>query len=179
MRKTRTPPVAFGDRADCQASATLYAKKTSLGVFQLRHFLGRSLIRFSIIRISSSVTVRKSKPLGKKNRIISLVFSFVPRCQGLCGSAKNTSVFRVFSNSRNSENSDPLSKLILLTGDPDKSFSITWRVSVASRFCNKPIRRNRLFRSTNETNNPFPTPPYTVSPSQSPIRVRLLMGSGH
>ena len=34
------------DRADCQASATLSAK-TSAGVFQPRHFLGRLLIRSS------------------------------------------------------------------------------------------------------------------------------------
>lgn len=75
------------EQAESQPSATL-SEKTSRGVFQPRHFLGRSLRRSSTACTSSSVIAWKSKPLGKKNRIRSLVFSLVPRCQGLCGSAK-------------------------------------------------------------------------------------------
>ena len=56
------PPVACGDRVDCQSSATL-SQKTSAGVLQLRHLRGRLLIISSTRRISSSVTVRKSYPL--------------------------------------------------------------------------------------------------------------------
>ena len=56
------PPVASGDRVDCQSSATL-SQKTSAGVLQLRHLRGRLLIISSTRRISSSVTVRKSYPL--------------------------------------------------------------------------------------------------------------------
>ena len=68
--------------AESQASAT-HSKKTSAGVFQRRHSLGRLLIRSSTNCTSSSVIVLKSKPFGKKNLTISLVFSFVPRCHGL------------------------------------------------------------------------------------------------
>ena len=81
--KAHNPPVSLtADRAGCQASATL-SWKTSAGVFQLRHFLGRQLSRCSTAATSSAETVRKSNPLQKKNLTMSFVFSLVPRCQGL------------------------------------------------------------------------------------------------
>ncbi len=65
------------------------------------------------------------------------------------------------------------------TGKPFSSFTITSFVSKASRFANRPARRNRLRRSTCVTSKPFPIPPYTVSPSQSPILALWRMFSGH
>ena len=41
-QKPKNPPVTFGDRADCQASAT--PKNASKGDFQPKHFLGLKLI---------------------------------------------------------------------------------------------------------------------------------------
>ena len=41
-QKPKNPPVNFGDRADCQASAT--PKNASKGDFQPKHFLGLKLI---------------------------------------------------------------------------------------------------------------------------------------
>jgi hypothetical protein len=40
--------------------------------------------------ISSALHLARSVPLGKYWRSRPFVFSLVPRCQGLCGSAKNT-----------------------------------------------------------------------------------------
>ena len=74
--------------AESQASATHSSKKTSTGDLQPRHFLGRALISATIESTYSCETDRRSQPLGKKKRRMPLVFSFVPRCQGLCGSAK-------------------------------------------------------------------------------------------
>ena len=74
--------------AESQASATLLSKKTSAGDLQPRHFLGRALISATIESTYSCETARRSQPLGKKKRRMPLVFSFVPRCHGLCGSAK-------------------------------------------------------------------------------------------
>ena len=48
--------------ADCQASAT--PQKTSKGDFQLRHFLGRVLIKYTTYSNSSSETSLKLVPLG-------------------------------------------------------------------------------------------------------------------
>ena len=50
--------------ADCQSSATLFSQKTSKGVFQSRHFLGRLFRSASTEAMSASVTVLKSKPFG-------------------------------------------------------------------------------------------------------------------
>ena len=78
-------PLRHGIRratADCQVSATLKSK-TSLADFHPRQALGRSLMSCSTKATSSSETLVKSVPLGKKNRTISFMFSLEPRCQGL------------------------------------------------------------------------------------------------
>lgn len=46
------------------------------------------MIRLTTWFTISCVMERKSNPFGKKKRNRSFVFSFVPCCQGLCGSAK-------------------------------------------------------------------------------------------
>ena len=75
------PSVSFADRADCQSSATP-VKKTSAGVFQSRHFLGRLFNKAITLSRSSSEITRKSQPFGKKKRSRPFVFSFVPLCHG-------------------------------------------------------------------------------------------------
>ena len=52
-------------RAESQASATQEEEKTSSGVLQPRHFLGRELIWRTTASSSSCVTLWKSQPLGK------------------------------------------------------------------------------------------------------------------
>ena len=74
--------------AESQASATPKLWNTSAGERQPRHFLGRELIRSTTESTNFCETAWKSQPFGKKKRSSPLVFSFVPRCHGLCGSAK-------------------------------------------------------------------------------------------
>ena len=62
-----------------------------MGVFQPRTFRGRLLSVAATASISAAVHRERSVPLGKYWRSSPLVFSFMPRCQGLWGSAKNTS----------------------------------------------------------------------------------------
>ena len=62
--------------------------KNSSGERKSKHFLGRELIRSTTRCTSSSVTAKKSVPLGKKNLIKSFVFSLSPLCHGECESAK-------------------------------------------------------------------------------------------
>ena len=66
------------------------------------------------------------------------MFSFVPRCHGLCGSAKYIGAFSSASICRNSENSEPLSRLTLLTGTSFSNSVRTALVIAASRPANKP-----------------------------------------
>ena len=66
-----------------------------MGVFQPRTFRGRLLSVVATASISAAVHRERSVPLGKYWRRSPLVFSFMPRCQGLWGSAKNTSRARV------------------------------------------------------------------------------------
>ena len=74
--------------AESQASATPKLWNTSVGERQPRHFLGRELIRSTTESTNACETAWKLQPFGKKKRSSPLVFSFVPRCHGLCGSAK-------------------------------------------------------------------------------------------
>src|SRR5882724_10341861 len=70
-------------RADCKTSSS-----ASAGVRQPRVFRGLVLsARATAARVSALWTLR-SVPFGKYWRSSPLVFSFVPRCHGLCGSQK-------------------------------------------------------------------------------------------
>jgi len=63
------------------ASATPAAWKTSAGVLNPRHFLGRLLSQRSTDRISCVAIVAKSVFLGKNLLTSPMVFSTVPRSQ--------------------------------------------------------------------------------------------------
>jgi hypothetical protein len=58
------------------------------GVRSARHSRGRSLSSSATSRSRGSLTTDRSVPFSKYWRSRPLVFSFVPRCQGECGSAK-------------------------------------------------------------------------------------------
>ena len=58
------------------------------GVFQSSVLRGRELRAAATAAISSALCMLRSVPLGKYCRSSPLVFSFVPRCHGLCGSQK-------------------------------------------------------------------------------------------
>ncbi len=64
------------------------SSRASAGVCQLRVLRGRVLRVWATASISSAVQRDRSVPLGKYWRSSPLVFSLVPRCQGLLGSAK-------------------------------------------------------------------------------------------
>ena len=72
---------AFWSDSRCSLNA-------SAGVFQPSVFRGRPLSVEATASISSAVHRERSVPLGKYWRSSPLVFSLVPRCHGLCGSAK-------------------------------------------------------------------------------------------
>ena len=65
-----------------------YWSKASAGVFQSSAFRGLMLSVRATASISSALWALRSVPFGKYWRSRPLVFSFVPRCQGLCGSQK-------------------------------------------------------------------------------------------
>ncbi|WP_442952289.1 hypothetical protein, partial [Paraclostridium bifermentans] len=73
---------------------------TSNGVLNPRHFRGLLFKIFSTISTSSCVIVEKSNFLGKNSLISPFVFSFVPLCYELYGSAKYTLTFKVLSKSK-------------------------------------------------------------------------------
>src|ERR1022692_2212612 len=60
----------------------------SAGVFQPSVLRGRLLSAMATASISSALHLARSVPLGKYCLSRPLVFSFVGRCHGLCGSAK-------------------------------------------------------------------------------------------
>jgi hypothetical protein len=62
--------------------------RTSAGVFQPRVLRGRLLRAAATASRSPRVCLLRLVPLGKYWRSRPLVFSLVPRCQGLCGSQK-------------------------------------------------------------------------------------------
>ena len=115
---------------DCQASATA-SKKTSKGVRQPRRLRGLRLIRSRTRSNSACDTSRKLQPRGKKYRSSPLAFSLQPRCHGLCGSAKKMGALSCSSNSRNSANSDPLSRDRLFIGLSFSASTIAFLVSLA------------------------------------------------
>ena len=62
---------------------------TSIGRFQLKRLRGRMFIRVSdLIQLLLAVYRRSGYALGRELRIKPLMFSLLPRCQGLCGSRK-------------------------------------------------------------------------------------------
>ena len=124
------PAPAQGSRVDCQASATV-SKKTSKGVRQPRRLRGLRLIRSRTRSNSACDTSRKLQPRGKKYRSSPLAFSLQPLCHGLCGSAKYTGALSCSSNSRNSANSDPLSRDKLFIGLSFSASTIAFLVSHA------------------------------------------------
>ena len=119
---------------------------------------------------SACDTSRKLQPRGKKYRSSPLAFSLQPLCHGLCGSAKKMGALSCSSNSRSSANSDPLSRDRLFTGLSFSASTIALLVSHACLECTTHPQIRPLFRSTSVTAPPFPSPPHSVSPSQSPIR---------
>jgi hypothetical protein len=62
--------------------------RASAGVFQPRVLRGRLLRAAATAARSLGLCLLRSVPLGKYWRSSPLVFSLVPRCQGLCGSPK-------------------------------------------------------------------------------------------
>jgi transposase-like protein len=64
------------------------SSKASAGVLQPRVFRGLALSVAATAASASALCVLRSVPLGKYCRSSPLVFSFVPRCHGLCGSQK-------------------------------------------------------------------------------------------
>jgi hypothetical protein len=64
------------------------ASKASAGVLQPRVLRGRPLRAAVTAARSSALCPLRSVPFGKYCRSSPLVFSFVPRCHGLCGSQK-------------------------------------------------------------------------------------------
>src|SRR4029450_5107666 len=78
---SQTPPFW----ADCRSSS-----KASAGVFQPRVLRGLLLSVAGTASISAAFQRERAVPLGEYLRSRPVVFSFVPRCQGLCGSAKKT-----------------------------------------------------------------------------------------
>src|SRR4051812_11555804 len=62
--------------------------RASAGVLQPRVFRGLLLRAIATAARSSALCTLRSVPFGKYWRSSPLVFSFVPRCQGLCGSQK-------------------------------------------------------------------------------------------
>ncbi len=62
--------------------------RASAGVCQPSVLRGRLLSAAATASSSVAVCWLRSVPLGKYWRSRPLVFSFVPRCQGLCGSQK-------------------------------------------------------------------------------------------
>src|ERR1700738_1535746 len=65
-----------------------YWSKASAGVFHPRAFRGLELRVIATAAMSSALCARRSVPFGKYWRSRPLVFSLVPRCQGLRGSQK-------------------------------------------------------------------------------------------
>ena len=66
------------------------SSNASAGVRQSRIFRGRELSSAATASRSPLVHLERSVPFGKYWRNSPLVFSLVPRCQGLRGSVKNT-----------------------------------------------------------------------------------------
>src|SRR5450432_3793784 len=65
-----------------------YWSKASAGVFHPRAFRGLELRVIATAAMSSALCALRSVPFGKYWRSRPLVFSLVPRCQGLRGSQK-------------------------------------------------------------------------------------------
>ncbi len=123
-----------------------------------------------------------SSPLGEYSRNKPLVFSFVQRCHGACGSGKytlvpfNSSVIRLCW-----ENSFPLSGVTVLHLSSPTFLS---RLIIQSTtfleifFSTLPSREKRDLRSTRVTIRALPVLPATVSASQLPISRRSLAADG-
>src|SRR5215207_2750427 len=81
----------LGRSADSSRHCNSSSERRSVGLANSRRLRGRWLSWSATASSSASVTVEKSKPFGKYCRRRPLVFSLDPRCQGACGSQKNTS----------------------------------------------------------------------------------------
>src|SRR6202050_2165052 len=79
---------AFSGRI--QALGATQARSLSAGVLNPRVFLGRWFRRSATLFNCDCVNPDTSLPLGKYCRSNPLVFSLLPRCQGLLGSQKYT-----------------------------------------------------------------------------------------
>ena len=80
--------ISFGSGR--QAAAARCSSRTSAGVRHPSVLRGRLLSASATAARSSALWRARSVPLGKYCRSSPLVFSLVPRCQGLCGSQKYT-----------------------------------------------------------------------------------------
>src|ERR1700683_791402 len=79
---------AFSGRI--QSLGATQARNLSAGVLNPKVFLGRWFRRSATLSNCDWVNPDRSAPLGKYCRSNPLVFSLVPRCQGLLGSQKYT-----------------------------------------------------------------------------------------
>src|SRR5439155_17100248 len=73
-----------------QSLGATQARNLSAGVLNPKVFLGRWFRRSATLSICDCVKPDRSALLGKYWRSNPLVFSLVPRCQGLLGSQKYT-----------------------------------------------------------------------------------------
>ena len=88
-----------------------HALKRSAGVSYPSVIRGRSLSCLATALSFAWLCIDKSVPFGKYCRSRRLVFSFVPRCQGECGSHKKTSIFVAKVNFLCPAISDPRSQV--------------------------------------------------------------------
>src|SRR3954467_6895005 len=74
--------------ATAVCAALSSSSKASAGVLHPSVLRGRPFSVAATAARASALCMLRSVPLGKYCRRSPLVFSFVPRCQGLCGSQK-------------------------------------------------------------------------------------------
>jgi hypothetical protein len=72
----------------CGVRCRLHRCMTCCGVWSPRQRRGRSFSSAAMLSSWSTVQALRSVPFGKYCRSSPLMFSFAPRCQGECGSAK-------------------------------------------------------------------------------------------
>ena len=153
------------------------------GVFQPRVLRGRSLSSAATAASRSGPCTRRSLPLGKYWRSRPLVFSLVGRCQGECGSQKNTgmpSAAAIWSCSAISLPWSQVSDRRSCAGKIARAATSASRtVSALCRWPGRCTRMvNRLARSTRVPIADRLLAPVIRSPSQCPASLRPAAAGG-
>ena len=81
-------PVSVEGSADSGGHRNSRSPISSIGFLNASRLRGRSLSSWATHSRSEALWIERSVPFGKYWRSRPLVFSFVPRCQGECGSQK-------------------------------------------------------------------------------------------